>query len=464
MNANPPFFPGLAERLKKREQQLTESKVPLSITGKLTRMVGLTLEAVGVQAVIGGRCLIVPAGGDTVEAEVVGFAGDKTYLMPIGDIRGLKPNADVIPTNSVCEAPVGMALLGRILDGSGNALDNKGPIDHEAAVPLTGRFINPLARHPIDQPLDVGVAAINTLLTVGRGQRMGLFAGSGVGKSVLLGMMTKYTTADVIVVGLIGERGREVKEFIENILGDEGMARSVVVATPADNSPLMRMHGAMLSTSIAEYFRDQGLQVLLLMDSLTRFAQAQREIALAIGEPPATKGYPPSVFAKLPQLVERAGNGAKGAGSITAFYTVLTEGDDQQDPIADAARAILDGHIVLSRRLSEMGHYPAIDIEASVSRVMNSVVSDTHLGHARKLKQLYSTYEQHRDLITVGAYSQGSDPRVDDAIAYYPKIMRFLAQSFDESVQYGESLAQLEALFPAQTTAQPEDGQLAVPE
>ncbi len=460
MNRNPPYFASLSERLKKREQRLAESKVPLGITGKLTRMVGLTLEAVGVQSVIGGRCLIVSAAGETVEAEVVGFAGDKTYLMPIGDIRGLKPNADVIPTNAVCEAPAGMALLGRVLDGSGNALDNKGPLEPESSVPLTGRFTNPLSRHPIDQPLDVGVCAINALLTVGRGQRMGLFAGSGVGKSVLLGMMTKYTTADVIVVGLIGERGREVKEFIENILGEEGMARSVVVATPADNSPLMRMHGAMLSTSIAEYFRDQGLHVLLLMDSLTRFAQAQREIALAIGEPPATKGYPPSVFAKLPQLVERAGNGAKGAGSITAFYTVLTEGDDQQDPIADAARAILDGHIVLSRQLAEMGHYPAIDVEASVSRVMNSVVSDSHLHQARRLKQLYSTYEQHRDLITVGAYSQGSDPRVDEAIAYYPRIMNFLAQTFDESVQYEESLTQLAALFPQQVAEQTEQAPL----
>ncbi|MFC1750162.1 flagellar protein export ATPase FliI [Pseudomonadota bacterium] len=446
MSSQPPFFSSLGDRLKAREERLG-SKVPLKVTGKLTRMVGLTLEAIGVQAAIGARCLIAPPAGDAIEAEVVGFAGDKTYLMPIGDIRGLMPNADVIPTDTVCEAPAGMALLGRVLDGSGNALDNKGPIEYETKIPLTGRFINPLSRHRISQPLDVGVCAINAMLTVGRGQRMGLFAGSGVGKSVLLGMMTKFTTADVIVVGLIGERGREVKEFIENILGEEGMARSVVVATPADNSPLMRMHGAMLSTSIAEYFRDKGMHVLLLMDSLTRFAQAQREIALAIGEPPATKGYPPSVFAKLPQLVERAGNGDVGGGSITAFYTVLTEGDDQQDPIADAARAILDGHIVLSRNLAEMSHYPAIDIEASVSRVMNEVVSPEHLECARKLKQLYSVYEQHRDLITVGAYSQGSDSRVDEAIIYYPKIMEFLAQPFNKSVQYEESLGQLGLLF-----------------
>jgi len=440
------IFTDMSERLARCSKKL-EKKIPLSVSGKLTRMVGLTLEAVGIQAVIGGRCLVVPPVGEPVEAEVVGFAGDKTYLMPTGDIQGLVPNAKVIPTNQVCEAPAGMALLGRVLDGAGRALDDKGSLEVEAKVPLSGRFINPLARHPIDTPLDVGVAAINSMLTVGRGQRMGLFAGSGVGKSVLLGMMTKYTTADVIVVGLIGERGREVKEFIENILGEEGMARSVVIATPADNSPLMRLHGAMLATSIAEYFRDQGLQVLLLMDSLTRYAQAQREIALAIGEPPATKGYPPSVFAKLPQLVERAGNGDKGGGSITAFYTVLTEGDDQQDPIADAARAILDGHIVLSRGMAEMGHYPAIDIEASISRVMNEIVTPEHMELARHLKQLYSTYEQNRDLISVGAYSKGSNQKIDEAMIYYPRIMDFLSQNISEAVQFEQSLQGLNSLF-----------------
>jgi len=273
-----------------------------------------------------------------------------------------------------------------------------------------------------------------------------LFAGSGVGKSVLLGMMTRYTNADITVVGLIGERGREVKEFVENILGEEGMARDVVVATPADNSPLMRMHGAMLATSIAEYFRDQGKQVLLLMDSLTRFAQAQREIALAIGEPPATKGYPPSVFAKLPQLVERAGNGDVGGGSITAFYTVLTEGDDQQDPIADAARAILDGHVVLSRQLAESGHYPAIDIEASISRAMHEIADPTQIKAARRFKQIYSTYQQSRDLISVGAYQKGSDARIDEAIAYHPRLMNFLQQDMREAVPLKRSVDELRAL------------------
>ncbi|MEJ2645065.1 MAG: flagellar protein export ATPase FliI [Gammaproteobacteria bacterium] len=424
-------------------QRRAEQPVPLAVEGKLTRMVGLTLEAVGCQVPIGGRCMITCPNGSEVEAEAVGFAGDRLYLMPTGDIRGLVPDARVVPTRGHCEAPVGGNLLGRVLDGAGQPLDGGGPLQAENRRSLTGQTINPLARRPIREPLDVGVRAINALLTVGRGQRMGLFAGSGVGKSVLLGMMTRYTNADVIVVGLIGERGREVKEFVENILGEEGRARSVVVATPADNSPLMRLHGAMLATTIAEYFRDQGKQVLLLMDSLTRFAQAQREIALAIGEPPATKGYPPSVFAKLPQLVERAGNGDVGGGSITAFYTVLAEGDDQNDPIADAARAILDGHIVLSRRLGEAGHYPAIDIEASISRAMTEITDEAHLKAARRFKQLYSTYEQHRDLISVGAYQPGSDPRVDEALAFYPKLMHFLQQNMGQRVSHGDSLREL---------------------
>ena len=412
------------------------------VAGKLTRMVGLTLEAIGCQASIGGRCLIETSQGQSIEAEVVGFHDDKIYLMPIGELHGLGPGARVIPTNDVCEVPVGDHLLGRVLDGAGHALDDKGPLNAEQHVPLTGRAINPLSREPIREPLDVGVGAINALLSVGRGQRMGLFAGSGVGKSVLLGMMTRYTNADVIVVGLIGERGREVKEFVQNILGEEGLARSVVVATPADNSPLMRMHGAMLATRVAEHFRDQGKQVLLLMDSLTRFAQAQREVALAIGEPPATKGYPPSVFAKLPQLVERAGTGDRG-GSITAFYTVLAEGDDQNDPIADAARAILDGHVVLSRELAEAGHYPAIDIEASISRVMVDVVAPEHEQVARRFKQIYSTYRQNKDLINVGAYQAGSDPQIDEAIVMYPQLTGFLKQHMREQVTWNDSLAGL---------------------
>lgn len=422
----------------------------LVVEGSLRRMVGLTLEAVGCEASVGARCLVITPDQHQVEAEVVGFSGDKLFLMPTGHIQGMISNARVVPTRGASQVAVGEAVLGRVLDGAGRPLDGKGPLGCHEHIPLTGLPINPLMRDPIAEPLDVGVRSINALLTVGRGQRMGLFAGSGVGKSVLLGMMTKFTNADVIVVGLIGERGREVKEFIEDTLGEESMRRAVVVATPADHPPLMRLHGAWLATSIAEYFRDRGSNVLLLMDSLTRFGQAQREIALAIGEPPATKGYPPSVFARMPQLVERAGNGHHGQGSITAFYTVLTEGDDHNDPIADAARAILDGHIVLSRQLSESGLYPAIDIEASVSRAMKQITTDEHQGWVRHCRQLYSTYREHRDLISVGAYQQGSDPKVDEAIRYWPGILSFLSQGMNDAVSLEESLTTLKNFLTSQ--------------
>jgi len=344
---------------------------------------------------------------------------------------------------------VGRELLGRVIDGGGEPLDGRGPIYLDERVRLQGTPMNPLLRAPIERSLDVGVRSINSLLTIGRGQRIGLFAGSGVGKSVLLGMMARYTEADVVVVGLIGERGREVKEFIEKILGEQGRSRAVVVAAPADSPPLMRLHGAWTATAIAEYFRDQGQNVLLIMDSLTRFAQAQREIGLAIGEAPATKGYPPSVFARLPQLVERAGNAGPQQGSITAFYTVLTEGDDQQDPIADAARAILDGHFVLSRRLAEAGHYPAIDVEASISRVMHDIVPPQQMQQARQLKQLLSTYEHNRDLVAIGAYRAGSDPRIDTAIAAQPAIEDFLRQDLNQRVGFTDSVAQLKRLMGA---------------
>ncbi len=438
-------------RLSKNINQLSDSR-GLMLEGRLTRMVGLTLEAVGCRAAIGGQCDVISSSGDVIESEVVGFSGESLYLMPTGDIRGLEQDARVVPTGRVCEAVVGEELLGRVIDGAGRPLDGKGPLQATQRRTLTGKVFNPLSRSPIREPLDVGVRAINALLTVGRGQRLGLFAGSGVGKSVLLGMMTRYTNADVTVVGLIGERGREVKEFVENNLGPEGLARAVVVAVPADHAPLRRMHGAMLATSIAEYFRDQGLQVLLLMDSLTRYAQAQREIGLAINEPPATKGYPPSVFAKLPQLVERAGNGEKGAGSITAFYTVLTEGDDQNDPIADAARAILDGHFVLSRQLAESGHYPAIDIEASISRAMNDIATPEHRQAAIAFKQLYSIYQQNRDLINVGAYQAGSDERIDAAIEAMPILLEFLRQDMHVPEPLGQSLSDLMKLFPQPKT------------
>jgi flagellum-specific ATP synthase len=430
------------------------------VQGKLTRMVGLTLEAVGCQAAIGDRCHIAGPRGVSVEAEVVGFAADRLFLMAIGDLRGIAPNARVVPTGRGGDVRVGDALLGRVLSGTGVPLDGRGPLQVARRVPLAGRALNPLARQRIHQPLDVGVRAINALLTVGRGQRMGLFAGSGVGKSRLLGMMTRFTTADVVVVGLIGERGREVKEFIESILGEEGMARAVVVASPADDPPLMRLHGAALATAIAEHFRDEGRQVLLLMDSLTRFAQAQREIALAIGEPPATRGYPPSVFARLPQLVERAGTGEAGGGTITAFYTVLTEVDEEHDPIADSARAILDGHVVLSRPLAEGGHYPAIDIERSISRAMTDIVEEPHQQDARRFRQLYAVYRQNQDLISVGAYTRGSDPQVDQAIAMHPRLVAFLRQGLNERVPLAQSLTALHALLRAEEAGAAERGVL----
>lgn len=418
------------------------------VEGKLIRMVGLTMEAVGLKIPVGGRCAVEVDGQPPVEAEVVAFSENKTYLMPLEHAGGMQAGARVLPTQGRATAPAGPTLLGRVLNGRGLPIDGKGPLNAEKYVPLISKTLNPLERNPIKKPLDVGVTSINALLSVGMGQRLGLFAGSGVGKSVLLGMMTKFTNADVIVVGLIGERGREVKEFIENTLGPEGLSRSVVVACPADDSPLMRLHGAMLATAVAESFRDQGRDVLLLMDSLTRFAQAQREIALAIGEPPATKGYPPSVFAKLPQLVERAGNRAEGQGSITAIYTVLTEGDDMQDPVADSARAILDGHIVLSRQLAEEGHFPAVDVEASISRVMPSVVDEDHLAYATLFRQLYSRYQQNRDLISVGAYSRGSDPEVDLAIDKMPEIRQFLQQKTTQKSTWDESLTRLKEIFP----------------
>lgn len=435
-----------AESLHSRRTRIPEEIQPI-VEGKLSRIVGLTLEAVGCRSAIGGRCLIRNTVGDTIEAEVVGFSGERLFLMPTGGIHGLEQDCPVIPTGATYAAAVGPELLGRVVDGAGFPLDGKGAIHCAKSRPLNGTPINPLSRKPIRKPLDVGVRAINGVVTVGRGQRLGLFAGSGVGKSVLLGMMTRFTEADVIVVGLIGERGREVNEFIEKILGEEGLARSVVIATPADDPPLMRLHGAMLATAVAEHFRDQGLDVLLLMDSLTRFAQAQREIALAINEPPATKGYPPSVFAKLPHLVERAGNGDVGGGSVTAFYTVLTEGDDQNDPIADAARAILDGHIVLSRELAESGHFPAIDIEASVSRAMTDIADDRSLNLSKRLRSVSSAYTQNLDFINVGAYQSGSNPHLDEAIRLQPAIKSYLQQGMDESVNLNQSIKELEALF-----------------
>ena len=438
--------------------QATQKLQSLSLIrqyGRLVKASGLVLEAVGLKLPLGSNCFVERQSNgqlDAVECEVVGFNGQTLFLMPFEATDGILLGARVYTLQydlahfSHKLLPVGMALLGRVVDAMGKPLDGKPLPEHVEYAGLVNKTLNPLNRTPIHQVLDVGVRAINALLTVGQGQRMGLFAGSGVGKSVLLGMMARYTQADIIVVGLIGERGREVKDFIENILGEEGLARAVVVAAPADVSPLLRLQGAAYATRIAESFRDQGFNVLLIMDSLTRYAMAQREIALAIGEPPATKGYPPSVFAKLPALVERAGNDEHGKGAITAFYTVLTEGDDQQDPIADSARAILDGHIVLSRALAESGHYPAIDIEASISRVMTELTATEDEKKSRLFKQLFSSFQRNRDLINVGAYVAGTDPLLDKAINLYPAMQKFLQQGIYEYCGYEEACQQLAAI------------------
>jgi flagellum-specific ATP synthase len=434
---------------------------PFVEVGRIIRATGLVLEAVGIKLPLGSNCQIEitnTASGTHVhyaEAEVVGFGADKLFLMPLTEISGLVPGARVYPavndeTRGGKRFAVGMGLLGRVLNGFGTPIDGKGPITNCTYRVAASEPINPLSRKNITTQIDVGVRAINGLLSIGNGQRMGLFAGSGVGKSVLLGMMARYTSADVVVVGLIGERGREVKEFIDRNLGAEGLERAVVVAAPADNSALQRLHGATYATQLAEGFRDLGLNVLLFMDSLTRYAMAQREIALAIGEAPATKGYPPSVFAKLPALIERAGNGTAGSGSITAIYTVLTEGDDQQDPIADAARAILDGHIVLSRALADSGHYPAIDIEASVSRTIDTIVSEEQYRQTLQIKQLYSTYRRNYDLISVGAYSSGHDHKLDTAVAMYPVIENFLRQGVNEQASLEETAMQMSKIMECQ--------------
>ncbi|MFO1217071.1 MAG: flagellar protein export ATPase FliI [Burkholderiaceae bacterium] len=436
---------------------------PLATEGTLARVTGLVLEAAGVRAPVGSVCEVRAAGAAPVIAEVVGFHGDRAYLMPTGDVHGLASGARVVPRPPPRRAPqlgrdnplwrrgedrslhlpMGAGLLGRVVDAHGAPMDRLGALAEVHERPMMRRPINAMDREPIRTPLDTGVRAINALFTVGRGQRLGLFAGTGVGKSVLLAMMARYTAADVIVVGLIGERGREVKEFVEDILEAEGLRRSVVVAAPADAPPLVRMQGAAYATAIAEHFRDRGQHVLLLMDSLTRYAMAQREIALAIGEPPATRGYPPSCFAKLPQLVERSGNGRAGAGSITAIYTVLAEGDDPQDPIADAARGILDGHIVLSRELAEAGHYPAIDVERSISRVMPAVAPREQVAAARRARQMLARYNKARDLIQLGAYNPGNDAELDTAVRLHPALTRLLQQDMHESATLAESWSAL---------------------
>ena len=443
------------ERLAQRfgGAEIAADTLKPTVAGRVVRMIGLKIEAAGCTGAVGGRCVIKLAPYKEIVAEIVGFSDGRLVLMPESSVDGLAIGAAVVPIEEDHAVSVGTEMLGRVLDGAGRFIDGAGDISSLKRTALKGEALNPLERRAISEPLDVGVRAINALTTLGKGQRLGLFAGSGVGKSTLLGMLTRNTQADIIVVALVGERGREVRDFVDETLGPEGLKRAIIVATPADQSPLMRVNGAWRATAIAEYFRDQGMNVLLLMDSLTRFAQAQREIGLAAGEPPVSRGYTPSVFSLLPRLVERAGNNQHG--SITAIYTVLVEGDDLDDPIADASRAILDGHIVLSRKLADEGVFPAIDVSASISRAMVSLVDDSHYAGLQVIKEHIATYHANRDLITIGAYQRGSDPRIDAAIAAYPQIMELLRQPIDSSVSMAESLsAMLSLTHPA---SQPTD-------
>ena len=416
------------------------------LCGRLLRVVGLTMEAVGLREELGAWCQIIGRQGQRLDAEVIGFSGERTYLMGGGHVQSLRPGAAVRPMGRTFSIGVSDAWLGRVVDGWGQPVDRKGPLLHdskETTIALENHRHSAMDRLPPAGALDVGVRAINGLLTIARGQRMAILAGTGVGKSVLLGMMARYTAADRVVVALVGERGREVVEFVEQILGEAGMEKAVVVAAPADCPPLERLHAGLLATALAEAFRDQGHDVLLLMDSLTRYAQAQREIGLAIGEPPVTRGYPPSVFSRLPHLVERAGRRQGSQGSITGFYTVLVEGDDFQDPIADATRAVVDGHIVLSRRLAEATHFPAIDVESSVNRVMRDAVDDNQWRAAQAFRRAYALYRQNEDLIMVGAYRRGTNPALDRVVQAFPAMRDYLVQDWHASVSLVESRAAL---------------------
>ena len=430
-----------------------ESSCPIRATGRVTDVVGLVVEAHGPVSCLGTVCDIYSKQNNhKIAAEVSGFKNNNVLLMPLEEILGIGPGCRVVARQQKAAVPVGPGMLGRVIDGLGNPIDGKGPIISENEYPIYATSMNPMRRQRIYQPLDVGIRVINGLFTVGCGQRVGVFAGSGVGKSVLLGMIARTTRADVNVIALIGERGREVNDFIAKEIGPEGMERSVVVVATSDRLPLIRMRGAFLATAVAEYFRDQGHHVNLMMDSVTRFAMAQREIGLALGEPPTTKGYTPSVFNLLPKLLERAGTSAH-RGTITGLYTVLVEGDDTNEPIADALRSLLDGHINLSRDLAMENHYPAIDVLSSISRVMDDIIDDKHKQNARKFKQILATYRKAEDLINIGAYVAGSNPKIDRAIEMFDKITTYSRQPIEELVNFEDSIAQLNALFenPSQT-------------
>ncbi|MFC4762322.1 FliI/YscN family ATPase [Dyella koreensis] len=414
--------------------------------GRLSGVSGILLEATGYAFETGQHARIETASGEWMDARVVGFRNNVSYLMPFRKQAGLVAGARVIADGGERRPHIGPAWRGRIVDGLGEPIDGLGALQGEQPLDLRPPRINPMRKRSVAGVLDVGVRAINGMLTLGRGQRVGLFAGSGVGKSVLLGMITRQTEADVVVVGLIGERGREVREFIEHALGPEGLKKAIVVVAPADESPLMRLMATELCHAIAAYFRDAGSNVLLLVDSLTRYAMAQREMALALGEPPATRGYPPSVFGLLPQLVESAGNG-EGEGSMSAIYTVLAEGDDEQDPVVDTARAILDGHIMLSREMAAQGHYPAIDVSRSVSRCMTLVAGEQHLEAVRELRDLLNRYTQVRDLIPLGGYVAGADSQTDRAVALHSRLAAYLQQGMHEAAPFADCIASLEALL-----------------
>ena len=420
---------------------------PFNVYGKVSGVIGLLVKGYNSGTSIGEMCRIYPNGNNrTIGAEVVGFREEKVLLMPFGNLDSVGPGCRILSTGKKSNIKVGHNFLGRVIDGMGNPIDDRGPIESECEYPIYADPINPLKRGRITKPMDLGIRAMNGLFSCGRGQRMGIFAGSGVGKSFLLGMIARNTKADINVIGLVGERGREVREFIENNLGKEGLARSVVVVATSDMHPLIRMRAAYVATAISEYFRDQGMEVLLMVDSLTRFAMAQREVGLSVGEPPTAKGYTPSVFSIMPKLLERAGS-LEDSGSVTGLYTVLVEGDDFNEPIADAARSILDGHITLDRSLAARNHYPAIDVTESISRLMVDIVNEKHRKMAGDVLNIVSTYRQAEDLINIGAYVEGSNPEIDNAIRKIDKVNLFLRQDINEKINFKESKEQLFALF-----------------
>lgn len=419
---------------------------PVRSCGIVSQVIGMVLEGKGPGVPVGGICEVEVTGHERLDAEVVGFKGNRILLMPLGEMRGVRPGNRIWMSQEKAGVGIGPGLLGRILNGMGEPIDRKGPVEIEGSYTLYADPLNPMDRPRIDTPVDVGIRAINACLTLGKGQRIGIMAGSGVGKSTLLGMIARHTKADVNVIALIGERGRELRDFIERDLGPKGLARSVVVVATSDQPPLIRLRGAYLATAIAEYFRDSGKDVILMMDSVTRFAMAHREVGLAVGEPPTSRGYTPSVFGQLPKLLERAGNKA-GAGSITGIYTVLVEGDDMNEPIADTVRSIVDGHIVLSRQLAHQGHYPAIDILASISRLMQDIAAPGQIQAYQQLIKVLSTYQRAEDLVNLGAYTKGTNPEIDFALQKINQVKAFLRQEVDESADYKQSIAGLIGLF-----------------